>query len=127
MDFITLNDVVDDIVQCTQSDVDEANSFLMGIAKRLRISNERIVLPPVFTVKRLGCVYALYIACTRSMGRDNLTSLDTQALRQDIYAQKREAFKVELDKLMEEVDAEDFTQDYADGYRNIQAIRMWYE
>ena len=127
MDFITLNDVVDDIVQCTQNDVDEANSFLMGIAKRLRISNERIVLPPVFTVKRLGCVYALYIACTRSMGRDNLTSLDTQALRQDIYAQKREAFKVELDKLMEEVDAEDFTQDYADGYRNIQAIRMWYE
>lgn len=126
MDFITLSDVVDDIVQCTQNDVDEANSFLMGIAKRLRISNERIVLPPVFTVKRLGCVYALYIACTRCMGKDNLTSLNTEALRMDIYAQKREAFKTELDKLMEEIEAADFTQDYSDGYRNIQALRMWY-
>lgn len=126
MDFITLNDVVDDIVQCTQSDVDEANSFLLGIAKRLRISNERIVLPPVFTVKRLGCVYALYIACTRSMGRDNLTSLNTEALRQDIYAQKREAFKTELERLEEQIEADDFTDDYKDGYRNIQAIRMWY-
>lgn len=126
MDFITLNDVVDDIVQCTQNDVDEANSFLMGIAKRLRISEERIVTPAVYTVKRLGCVYALYIACTRSMGRDNLTSLNTEALRQDIYAQKREAFKTELERLEKEIEADDFTDDYKDGYRNIQAIRMWY-
>lgn len=127
MDFITLNDVVDDIVQCTQSDVDQANEFLLGIAKRLRISNERIVLPAVYTVKRLGCVYALYIACTRSMGRDNLTSLNTEALRQDIYAQKREAFKTEMERLEEQMEADDFTDDYKDGYRNIQAIRMWYQ
>lgn len=127
MDFITLNDVVDDIVQCTQSDVHQANELLLGIAKRLRISNERIVLPAVYTVKRLGCVYALYIACTRSMGRDNLTSLNTEALRQDIYAQKREAFKTELERLEEQMEADDFTDDYKDGYRNIQAIRMWYQ
>ena len=126
MDFITLSDVVDDIVQCTQNDVDEANSFLLGIAHRLRISDERIVTPAVYTVKRLGCVYALYIACTRSMGRDNLTSLNTEALRQDIYAQKREAFKTELERLEKEIEADDFTNDYHDGYRNIQAIRMWY-
>lgn len=126
MDFITLSDVVDDIVQCTQNDVDEANSFLLGIAHRLRISDERIVTPAVYTVKRLGCVYALYIACTRSMGRDNLTSLNTEALRQDIYAQKREAFKTELERLEKEIEADDFTNDYQDGYRNIQAIRMWY-
>lgn len=126
MDFITLDDVVDDIVQCTQNDVDEANSFLLGIAHRLRISDERIVTPAVYTVKRLGCVYALYIACTRSMGRDNLTSLNTEALRQDIYAQKREAFRTELERLEKEIEADDFTDDYKDGYRNIQAIRMWY-
>lgn len=126
MDFITLGDVVDDIVQCTQNDVDEANSFLLGIAHRLRISDERIVTPAVYTVKRLGCVYALYIACTRSMGRDNLTSLNTEALRQDIYAQKREAFRTELERLEKEIEADDFTDDYKDGYRNIQAIRMWY-
>ena len=127
MDFITLADVVDDIVQCTQTDVDEANSFLMGIAKRLRISEERIVSPAVYTVKRLGCVYALYIACVRSMGKDNLTSLDTEALRADIYAQKKEVFKVELERLEQAIEADDFTGEYKDGYRNIQAIRMWYD
>ena len=126
MDFITLNDVVDEIVEVTQDEVDDANSFLLGIAKRMHISEERIVTPAVWTVKRLGCVYALYIACTRCMGKDNLTSLNTEALRMDIYAQKREAFKTELDKLMEEIEAADFTQDYSDGYRNIQALRMWY-
>ena len=126
MDFITLADVVDEIVEVTQTEVDDANDFLMGITKRMHISEERIVTPAVWTVKRLGCVYSLYIACTRCMGKDNLTSLNTEALRQDIYAQKREAFKTELDKLMEEIEAADFTQDYSDGYRNIQALRMWY-
>lgn len=126
MEFITLADVVDDIVEVTQTEVDDANAFLTGITKRLRISEERIVTPAVWTVKRLGCVYALYVACTRCMGKDNLTSLNTEALRQDIYAQKREAFKTELERLEKEIEAADFTQDYSDGYRNIQAVRMWY-
>ena len=84
MDFITLEDVNDEIVECTQDDIAEANSYLLIVSQRLNVKEDRIVTPAAYTVKRLGVVYALYIACVRSVGKDNLTSLDTESTRNDI-------------------------------------------
>lgn len=109
MDFITLNDVNDEIVECTQADVDEANSYLMIVSKRLNVREERIVTPAAYTVKRLGVIYALYIACVRNVGKDNLTSLDTESTRNDIYAEKARFYREEWKLLEKNMTAADFT------------------
>lgn len=123
MDFITLADTTDEIVTCTQADVDQANSFLMEIANRMLIKEVEIITPVAFTTKRLGIVYALYIAAVRDIGKDNLTSLNTESVRMDIYAQKAKLFKEELDKLEKEIRASDFT---GKELGNFATMRMWY-
>lgn len=123
MDFITLADTTDEIVTCTQADVDQANSALVEIANRMLIKEVDIITPVAFTVKRLGIVYALYIAAVREIGKDNLTSLNTESTRMDIYAQKAKFFKEELDKLEKEVKASDFT---GKELGNFATVRMWY-
>lgn len=112
MDFITLQDVTDEIVTCVQADVDEANSYLTNIAKRLNVKEERIVTPAAYTLKRLGVVYALYIACVRCMGKDNIVSLDTESLRSDIYAQKARYYREEIKTIEKSLSESDFTADY---------------
>lgn len=114
MEFITAEDVVDDIVTCTESDIDEANSFLLNIAKRFRVTEARIKIPAVYTVKRLGAVYALYIACVRSIGKDNITALNTESTRMDIYAQKARFFKEEMDSIEQNLSANDFTGNFSE-------------
>ena len=125
MDFITLNDVNDEIVDCTQADVDEANSYLMVVSKRLNVKEERIVTPAAYTVKRLGVIYALYIACVRSIGKDNITSLDTESLRGDIYAQKARYFTEEMKAIEKTISASDFTGDYKNSGIGGRCIPVW--
>ena len=108
MNFITLNDVNDEIVTCVQADVDDANMFVLNVAKKDGVNEAKIVIPPVYTVKRLGIVYALYVASVRSIGKDNLTSLDTESTREDIYAQKAKLFKEEIEALQKSISAADF-------------------
>lgn len=109
MEFITLDDVTDEIVDCSQEDVDEANSYLTIVAKRLNVREERIITPTAYTVKRLGVIYALYIACVRNIGRDNITSLDTESTRNDIYAQKARFFREEWKAMEKAITSADFT------------------
>ena len=123
MDFITLADTTDEIVTCTQADVDQANDALTEIAHRMLVKEEEIITPVAFTAKRLGIAYALYIAAVREIGKDNLTSLDSQSTRMDIYAQKAKWFKEELDKLEKEIKASDFTGKELGSFA---IMRMWY-
>ena len=123
MNFITLADTTDEIVVCTQADVDQANDFLTEIAHRMLVKDVEIITPVALTAKRLGIVYALYIAAVREIGKDNLTSLNTESTRQDIYAQKAKFFKEELDKLEPEIRASDFT---GKELGNFATLRMWY-
>lgn len=108
MALITLQDVNDEIIECLQSDVDEANTYLLNIAKRLGVREAKIKIPPVYTVKRLGASYALYICAVRNIGKDPTTSLDTESTRQDIYAQKARFFEKEYTRLEKIVTADDF-------------------
>lgn len=109
MNFISLADLDDEIIECKQSDADEANDFLLDFAHSLGVKNVKILIPPVYTVKHLGVVYALSNAAFRSIGKDNLTSLDTESTREDIYAQKYRLLQAELAKLEASVTAADFT------------------
>jgi len=109
MNFIYLDDLEDEIITCTQSDADEANSFIINHARSLGVPAYKIITPVVYTVKRLGVVYALSIAAFRSIGKDNLTSLNTESTREDIYAQKYRLLKAELAELQASLTATDFT------------------
>ena len=123
VDLITLGDVNDEIVTCTQDDVDEANSYLTIVAKRLNVKEERIITPAAYTVKRLGVIYALYIACVRSIGKDNLTSLDTDSTRNDIYAVKARFYREEWKAMEKSMTAADFTGKSAtDGLGGIFSV-----
>lgn len=126
MDLITLDDVNDEIVTCTQEDVDEANSYLTIVAKRLNVKEERIITPAAHTVKRLGVIYALYIACVRSIGKDNLTSLDTDSTRNDIYAVKARFYREEWKAMEKSMTAADFTgKNSTDGLGGIFSVPVW--
>ncbi len=109
MNFITSDDVFDEIVSCSDEDITEANGFLTSVARKLGLSENDILETPVYTVKRLACVYALYVCCVRNIGKDNLTSLDSESVRQDIYAQKAQYYKAELDRLNSMITSDDFT------------------
>ena len=125
MELITLADVTDEIVTCEQSDVDEANDYLVSMAKHLNVKETKIITPPAYTVKRLGVVYALYICCVRNIGKDNLTSLDTESTRNDIYAQKAKFYKEELARLEKGLSAFDFTGKTNDGVGGVVSVPVW--
>ncbi len=110
MEFITLDDVTDEIVTCNVNDIAEANSYLLNIARRLGADETRLKATPVYTVKRLGVSYALYICCVRSIGKDNLTALDVESTRNDIYAQKARFFKAEIDSIEKKLTAAEFEE-----------------
>lgn len=124
VEFITLEDVTDEIVECTVSDVADANDYLLNVAKRFGVNEARIKQPPVYSVKRLGVVYALYICCVRNIGKDNIVALDTESTRVDIYAQKAKFFKAELDKLEKTLSASDFI-DKQSGYGSGFSVPVW--
>ena len=126
MKFITLEDITDDIIECSQDDVDEANNYLLIVAKRLNVREERIVTPAAYTVKRLGAIYALYIASVRSIGKDNLTSLDTESTRNDIYAQKAKFFMSEWKEVEKNMTAADFTGGGSgESFGGVFSIPVW--
>jgi len=124
MDFITLEDCKDEIVTCEESDITEANSYLLNLSKQMNVSESKIVIPAVYTVKRLGVVYALYIACVRNIGKDNLTSLDTESVRMDIYAQKARLYKQELAEILKGISEADFTGK-SSGYGTGFIVPVW--
>ena len=105
-----MDDVADEIVECNVNDIAQANRYLLNLARRLGADVARLRTPPVYTVERLGISYALYICCVRSIGKDNLVSLDTESTRNDIYAQKARFFKAEIDSLLKELTAADFEE-----------------
>ena len=110
-----MDDVADDIVECNVNDVAQANRYLLNLARKLGANVARLRTPPVYTVERLGVAYALYICCVRSIGKDNLVSLDTESTRNDIYAQKARFFKAEIDGYLKDLTAEDFEEAKSGG------------
>ncbi|MBR6635949.1 MAG: hypothetical protein IKK97_00710 [Phascolarctobacterium sp.] len=108
MEFITLADIQDKILQCDEHDVAEANAFLLSTALSLGVKEDEIKLPANFMVKRLGVVFACYNRCLLSVGSD-ATVVFEGSRNDDVFAQKLEFYKNEVKAITDELRTYDFT------------------
>lgn len=73
------------------------------------------------TVRRLGVVYACYVRAVASVGTDASVTFDGSR-HEDVFAQKAEWYKKELNELSAAVTASDFTG--VEGKSNA-VINLW--
>lgn len=111
MDYITLLDIQDEILACTDEDVAAGNEYIEHAAARVGVKPGQIELPVRFNVKRLGVCFACYNRCLLSVGTDPTAVFESgkYAESTDIYAQKLKFYKAELERLADTVLAADFT------------------
>lgn len=122
MEFITIDDIQDSVLQCTDADIKEANDFVLNTALKLGAKQEEIKLPANFLVKRLGVVFACYNRCLLSVGSD-ATVVFEGSRNDDVFAQKLNFYKTEVEKISAELRVYDFTADYKTGSATINLWR----
>ena len=122
MEFITIDDIQDSILQYTDADVAAANEFVLNTALKLGAKQEEIKLPANFSVKRLGVVFACYNRCLLSVGSD-ATVVFEGSRNDDVFAQKLNFYKAEVEKISNELRVYDFTADYKTGSTTINLWR----
>lgn len=106
--YITLNDIQDNLLSVNEHDIEEANLFIEDIAGRMGVLPDKIRLPLPFMVKRLAVSFACYNHCLASVGTDSTTTFDGGD-RKDIYAQKLDFYKNEIDEIQAKLTKADFT------------------
>lgn len=108
MDYITVSDIQDEILQCTDDDIAMGNDTIEHLAQKLGVSE--IPLPVKAIVKRLGVVSACYNRCLMQAGTDPTTVFNGAGgvENSDVYAQKLKLYKAEMQRLMETITAADF-------------------
>ena len=122
MEFIALADVRDSVLQCDELDIAEANTFVLNTAIKLGVKQEDIKLPASYLVKRLGIVFACYNRCLLSVGSD-ATVVFEGSRNDDVFAQKLNFYKAEVEKISNELRVYDFTADYKTGSTTINLWR----
>lgn len=120
MVIIALEDVQDDILKITQDDVDNANSFIVEMAARRGVAESDIVIG--YMVKRLASVYACYTRAVASVGMDVMANMDGNR-GTDVYAQKADFYKKELNTLSNTMTASDFNGGRRKGVASIPIYR----
>ena len=59
MEFITVDDVNDAVLQISEEDVVAANAYVNSLAKKFRVTDDsKLLNPPVYTIKRIAICYA---------------------------------------------------------------------
>lgn len=107
-EYIFLGDIKDEVLKCTQNDVDEGNNYIARMAFRLGVSAADIVAPTPIIIKRMGVVYACYNSALNTIGADPTTAIDGSR-SEDIYNIKRKTYLDELHRLENDITVEDFT------------------
>lgn len=108
MEFITLNDIRDSVLQCDENDVAAANEYLYNTALKMGVEEADIVLPASFIVKRLGIAFACYNRCLLSVGSDG-TVIFEGSRSEDVFNQKLALYKEEIKAITDELRVYDFT------------------
>lgn len=121
MEYITLDDIQDAVLQVTDNDILEANRFIEESAARLGVAAKNICMPVTFTVRRLGVIFACYNRCLLSVGSDGSAIFDGKESN-DIFAQKLQFYRAELKKITDGLVAADFTGTKSSGGAS---IRLW--
>lgn len=119
MEFITLDDVRDNVLQVTEEDIKEANEYVLATAVSIGTDVADIKLPANYMVKRLGIVFACYNRCLLSVGSDATVVFEGNR-NNDVFAQKLEFYKNELNELTAELRTYDFT-----GIASKSTINLW--
>lgn len=117
MRFIELSDVNDDILPCNEEDVDSANAYVLGLANKHRISENKLITPPKYIVKRIAICYACYIRAISLIGSDATAVFNGNSEGRDINAQKAKFYKQELEGLVNNLTASDFAEEVNGGVR----------
>ena len=124
MDFITLDDVTDEILQVSDSDIVTANDYVNGLVVKFRIKPEQLVNPPTYTIRRITVCYACYIRAVNHIGSDAMASYDGgSGDGKDIYAQKAKFYRQELDGLVNNLTTLDFTGEEVSGSITVNVFR----
>ncbi len=107
MEYITLDDLHDDILIFTADDVAESNKFIVDTALKYGVAENEILVPCTYSIKRLGVVFACYNRCLMSVGRDGTAVFDGSR-NADIFSVKLEYYRAELKRLTESLSKADF-------------------
>lgn len=107
-EYIFLDDIKDEVLRCTQSDVDEGNNYIARMAFRLGVSAAEIVVPTPIVIKRIGVVYTCYNRALNMVGTDPTITIDGSR-SEDIYNIKRKTYLDELRRLENDITVDDFT------------------
>ena len=120
VEYITSNDIQDNLLNVTEQDIAEANLFIEDIAGRMGVKPENIRMPLPYLVKRLAICFACYNRCLACVGTDATTTFDGGD-RKDIYAQKLELYKKEIEEIQAKLTKSDFTGAIVGG----SVINLW--
>lgn len=124
MEFITLGDIKDEILKVIDSDIVAANEYITGLAQRFRIKSEELLIPPTYTIKRIGICYACYIRAISEVGTDAMANYDGNTGEgRDINAQKAKLYRQELDGLVNNLTALAFTGKEVSGSITVNVFR----
>ena len=91
MDFITLEDIDDNILTCRESDVAYANDSLLAKARAFGLAEGDILLPCGARVKRLGIALACRQCAAAMVGSDTTVMVNGQR-GDDVYLQKYKVY-----------------------------------
>lgn len=107
MNYITLDDIFDEMLTCTNEDIDVGNDMIVREARRL---NAEIEEPITAIVKRLGVCAACYNRCLMQVGTDPTTVFNgaNGVENSDVYAQKLKMYRTEMERIVSTLTAEDF-------------------
>lgn len=126
MDFITIADITDEVLQVSDADVVSANAYVNGLAKKFRVTDETQLLnPPSYVVKRIAVCYACYVRAINAIGTDATVVFDGSGGSEgrDINAQKAKFYKQELDSLVGSLSTSSFTGEEVSGSVTINVFR----
>ena len=107
MPYITLNDIFDEVLTCTDEDITVGNDTIAREARRL---HAKIVEPVAPIIKRLGVCAACCNRCLMQAGTDPTTTFNgaNGVEYSDVYAQKLKMYRTEMDRIISALTAEDF-------------------
>jgi hypothetical protein len=126
MEFITVDDVNDAVLQISEEDVVAANAYVNSLAKKFRVTDDsKLLNPPVYTIKRIAICYACYVRAMNSIGTDATVVFEGSGGGEgrDINAQKAKFYRQELDSLVNNLTTSAFTGEEVSGSVTINVFR----
>ena len=126
MEFITLEDIDDNILTCKDSDVDYANDFLLSLATSYGLEEGDILTPCRMRVKRLGIAIACRECAAAMIGSDTTVMVNGQR-GDDVYMQKYKVYAELVKEFESSLSFADFAADGTEsaGKGGVGMVRLY--